>query len=667
MNDLTKKIETPTSSPATASERSLVGHRIGVFEILEQVGKGGMGIVYRAKDKSLDRDVALKVLLSSLASDPEFEKRFVREARAAAKLDHPNIVATYTAGRYENTLFIAMQFVKGKTLHDLQKERKTFEPVESLKIIRQCAEALQAAHGEGLVHRDIKPNNIMLDESGRVKVMDFGLMRSAAPDQSITQTGIFFGTPEYASPEQCETKNVDARTDIYSLGAVLYEMLTGRIPHVADTPLALFKKISEEVPEPVRRSNPAVSKPVERMVERMMAKKRDDRYESCTQLIADIDAALAGGAPATTRTAVHGSRIPAVAACVIIAAACIVGWALWSKSSSAGAPSTTAPKLQNPTLVVFDFRNGTNDADTGWYEIALSDMLIAGLAQKSPAKVPTRDQLLWKVKDLSLGDKVTDANQRQLLARMGASFYLSGKYYVKAQKIRVTLTCYRAGSDEPAFPQMTFERLESEVFALVDEITAAVCRGLDNVAEPSVSPGATGARSATNSADLTMAKLRSGEDGQKADQEKAKRDKNAEPPKTPAPGQRPRPEEKRHSGNLPALSDVERARHWYANQQLAERCGAEEEDVKLLLKDLQEKFQVDPEDVEHLQKSIENFRRCVKEAGEAKKAGVKKLIDVVDYCCADCSVDQKDAGPCPKCKAPMMMRITVHQVDEKKK
>ena len=260
----------------------LVGRRVGVYDIVEEVGRGGMGVVYRAHDRSLDRDVALKVLLPSVASDPEFEKRFVREARAAARLDHPNIVHVHTAGRFENVLFIAMQFVKGKTLTQFQSGRQgRIDWKEAFGIARQAADALGAAHKAGLVHRDIKPTNIMVDDGGRVKIMDFGLMRSSLNPERITQSGVFFGTPEYASPEQCETSEVDGRADIYSLGAVLYEMLTGRVPHVAETPMALFKKITEEDAQEVTALNPQVPKHAVEVVRKMLARRRDERYATC--------------------------------------------------------------------------------------------------------------------------------------------------------------------------------------------------------------------------------------------------------------------------------------------------------------------------------------------------------------------------------------------------
>jgi TolB-like protein len=527
----------------------------------------------------------------------------------------------------------------------------------------------------------------MVDETGRVKVMDFGLMRSTTSAEPITQTGIFFGTPEYASPEQCETKNVDGRTDIYSLGAVLYEMLTGRMPHVAETPLALFKKISEETPLSVRELNPKVSKDVARLVERMMAKKREERYETCAQLVADIDLVLAGSRPATGRAAAPKSTALAGAiAAGVIAVAVVASFLLWRGSGPAagsgeGSKSAQPVRLQNPLMVVFDFKNGTSDADASWYEIALSDMLIASLAQRGGIRVPTRDQMLGKVKELTLGEKVTDANQKRLLSELGAHFYLAGKFYVKAQKVRITLACYRAADSEPAFPPMSFEKLESEVFSLVDEMAAAVTGGLERVAEPI--PGSA-SRTPAPVADLALAMLEPRREAEGDDRSKdAKLAHPAETPppppradpKAPAPaavagkvdGERQRGKTDK-GGNLAAVGGVERMKHWYANRQLAEKCGYEEDDVKVLVENLKEQFQLADEDAGQLQKGLEHFRRSLNDATEARKQGVKNLKEIVDYCCLECeAVSQRVPGECPKCKTPLAIRIQLKQQQQEKK
>lgn len=270
-----------------------IGKRIANYEVLELVGKGGMGFVFRARDISLDREVALKILRPDLLQDKEFESRFVREARNSAKLEHPGIVQVYSAGKVGDILFIAMQYVRGDTITKIMENDKTFEWKEALHITRNVLEALHSAHRGGFVHRDIKPTNIMVDENGATKIMDFGLMKHVTIADGLTKAGVYYGTPEYSSPEQCQAEtDLDARTDIYSLGAVIYEMLTGRLPHIAETAISLFKKIEGEDPIPVRVLNPDVPKQVEDLVNRMMSRDINKRFQSANQVIAAIDRIL---------------------------------------------------------------------------------------------------------------------------------------------------------------------------------------------------------------------------------------------------------------------------------------------------------------------------------------------------------------------------------------
>ncbi len=270
----------------------LLGKRLSNYEVLELIGKGGMGFVFRARDVSLDREVALKVLRPELSEDKEFESRFVREARNAAKVDHPSIVQVYSAGKMGNLLFMAMQFVKGDTVSKLLEDQGKFEWTKALKICKQVLKALHIAHRHGFIHRDLKPTNIMVDDHGTTKIMDFGLMKHVSVSDGLTKAGVYYGTPEYSSPEQCQTQELDARSDIYSLGAVLYEMLTGRLPHVAEEPLALFRKIEKDEPISIRLLNPNIPKEVSDIIHRMMHKDPQRRYQAAEDVLKDIDKVL---------------------------------------------------------------------------------------------------------------------------------------------------------------------------------------------------------------------------------------------------------------------------------------------------------------------------------------------------------------------------------------
>jgi TolB-like protein/predicted Ser/Thr protein kinase len=274
------------------SKRDLTGKKLRNYLIERLVGKGGMGVVYEAYEENLDRKVAIKVLPAHLSEDESFTGRFLREARSAAKLEHPGICPIYAAGQVEGIYFIAMQFVDGESLGDILERFGNLPVEQALLITRRVADALNFAHSRGFVHRDIKPDNIMIDRGGRVKVMDFGLARTTALESRMTQTGMYVGTPEYSSPEQCETLDLDGRSDLYSLGVVLYEMLSGTVPYRAETPYALFTKICNEQPAPIRELNPQVPESVAKIVDRMLAKDREERYQSAGELIVSIDATL---------------------------------------------------------------------------------------------------------------------------------------------------------------------------------------------------------------------------------------------------------------------------------------------------------------------------------------------------------------------------------------
>jgi predicted Ser/Thr protein kinase len=250
------------------------------LEIVEMIGQGGMGVVYKAIQKNLGRTVALKVLSPQLSSDPEFVERFTREAKALAQLNHPNIVAIYDSGIHDRVPYLVMEYVKGQSLRQLLAAKQMTAP-QALELVPQICDALYYAHAKGVVHRDIKPENILIDGAGRVKIADYGLAKIASLDQPrITKSNIAMGTPHYMAPEQIEkTSEVDHRADIYSLGVVIYEMLTGELP------LGRFKAPSERA-EVDRRLDPVVLKSLER--------EPDDRYQSANEMKAQF-AAPAGG------------------------------------------------------------------------------------------------------------------------------------------------------------------------------------------------------------------------------------------------------------------------------------------------------------------------------------------------------------------------------------
>ncbi|MFB0536032.1 MAG: protein kinase [Anaerolineae bacterium] len=267
-----------------------VPEKLGKYKIIEEVGRGGFAAVYKAVDTTLDRTVALKVLAPHLLWDPTFVQRFQREARVAANLDHSNIVTIYEVGQLEGVYFIAMQFLEGRTMSQILESEGAWPASRVQAIIEQVASALDYAHARGFVHRDIKPSNVIVASDGKVTLTDFGLVK-AGEGTKLSTTGMVFGTPEYMSPEQAEGKVLDARSDIYSLGVVLYEMLAGRAPFVADTtPAVMYKHVHE--PPPLDELPSDLPQGVVAVVEKALAKKREERYQGAGEMVAALQQAV---------------------------------------------------------------------------------------------------------------------------------------------------------------------------------------------------------------------------------------------------------------------------------------------------------------------------------------------------------------------------------------
>jgi serine/threonine-protein kinase len=269
------------------------------IELLERIGRGSQAVVYKGRQVSVDRTVAIKVLLSKNASDPEARRRFIQEARAAAKLSHNNIVQAIDAGEADGYSYFIQEYIGGTTVYDLLKDRAgPLEEREALAIIIQIAEALAHAHSRGFIHRDVKPRNIMLTREGVAKLADMGLARHTSDaDAALEETGKAFGTPYYIAPEQAMgSPNVDFRADIYSLGATFYEMLTGRPPFSAATPQQVMQKHVCGTLVPPDHVNPDLSAGVSEVVEVMMSRRPQDRYKTTEDLLLDLRA-VAGGQP----------------------------------------------------------------------------------------------------------------------------------------------------------------------------------------------------------------------------------------------------------------------------------------------------------------------------------------------------------------------------------
>jgi eukaryotic-like serine/threonine-protein kinase len=284
----------------------------GRYTVVRKLGAGGMANVYLAEDQELGRRVAIKILNDRHANDDQFVERFRREAKNAAALSHPNIVSIYDRGEAEGTYYIAMEFIDGRSLKELIVSRGPAPLTVAVEYARQILSALRFAHRHGIVHRDIKPHNALVDAEGRVKVTDFGIARAGT--SQMTEAGSIVGTAQYLSPEQARGTNVDQRSDLYSLGIVLYELLTGTVPFNGDTPVEIAMKHLSTLPEPPSTRRSDIPRDLDLIVMRALAKDPDDRYQSAEEMDADLERFLRGAtvSPVTEEAATQIMRLPAV-------------------------------------------------------------------------------------------------------------------------------------------------------------------------------------------------------------------------------------------------------------------------------------------------------------------------------------------------------------------
>ena len=277
-------------APTQTAPKAKKLDRLGEYKLIKRLGAGGMGEVYKGYQESLERDVAIKVLFKHLASNKDFVERFQREARIMAKLDHPNILRCFGVGEESGFHYFAMEFIDGGSMQDALDKHGKLSVGDALHVILACSRALEHAHEQNMIHRDIKPDNILLTRKGVVKVADLGLAKAHGENVNLTHTGTGAGTPVYMSPEQArDAKHVDLRSDIYSLGCMLYAFLTGKAPFSGETYVELFEAKEKGKFDPARKSNMEIPERLDLMIDKMVAKKPEHRYQTCAELIKDVE------------------------------------------------------------------------------------------------------------------------------------------------------------------------------------------------------------------------------------------------------------------------------------------------------------------------------------------------------------------------------------------
>jgi len=360
----TETLQTPIKELATGSTLA------GRYQVIEELGHGGMGKVYKVFDTDIKEKIALKLLRPEIALDRETIERFSNELKLARKISHRNVCRMFDLGKAEGTTFITMEYVPGQDLRGLIRQMGQLTAGKAVSIAKQVCDGLEEAHRLGVVHRDLKPGNILIDKEGNARIMDFGIARSLH-GKGITGAGVMIGTPEYMSPEQVEGKDVDQRSDIYSLGVILYEMLTGRVPFEGDTPFTIGVKHKSEIPRDPKQINTQIPQDLGRLVLKCLEKNKAKRYQSAGELRADLEK-IEQGLPTTERVAPAGkpaiSRkitveftpkkllIPAAALAALVLAAVFL-WHPWTSSRTA-APGL---KVEN-SIAVISFQNLTGDS-----------------------------------------------------------------------------------------------------------------------------------------------------------------------------------------------------------------------------------------------------------------------------------------------------------------
>src|SRR5579863_1403280 len=453
----------------------------GRYEIHQLLGEGGMGAVYKAKDRELDRFVALKVIRRDLASNAAIVARFKQELLLSHQVTHKNVIRIYDLADADGVKFITMEFIEGADLRRLLLERGKFTPEEAVETIRQVCFALYAAHAVNVIHRDLKPQNIMRDLQGRTLVMDFGLARSVESD-GMTNTGALVGTMEYMSPEQAIGKELDQRSDIFALGLVFFELLTGNTPYKADTAIASLLKRNQERAIPAVDLDPSIPKGLSDIVGKCLERDLSQRYQTVQEILNDIDSwqgkrpVSASAIPApipTSKPALPIWKWATVVLAIVIATA---GWMLRGRLLP-----NTGKKAHGPvaSLAILPFRNASGDASLDWLGSSLAEMLSTDVGQSASLRTVSSDRLHQVLRDLHVNPN--SQLDPQMLKQLGefsnAQTLVWGQYVKVGDQIRIDATLQDLKRERTSSLKAEAQS-EKDLLAAVDRLAQSIRENL---------------------------------------------------------------------------------------------------------------------------------------------------------------------------------------------
>jgi serine/threonine protein kinase/predicted Zn-dependent protease len=473
----TQTLEAPREELKTGSTFA------GRYQIIEELGKGGMGKVYRALDKKLNEEMALKLIKPEIASDKKTLERFQNELKLARKIRHSKVGGMYELLEDRGLHYISMEYVSGEDLKSFIYRSGRLTASKAINLANQICEGLVEAHKLGVIHRDLKPSNIMIDKDGNARIMDFGIARSLK-EKGITGAGVMIGTPEYMSPEQVEGKEIDQRTDIYSLGVILYEMVTGRVPFEGDTALTVAVKHKTEEPKDPREFNTQISEDLSRVILRCLEKEAHIRYQSAGELRSELEN-IEEGIPTTERviperkpltsreiTVTFGIKRLLIPALVIIGLVIltVIAWQLLSNKE--GIPISP----DKPTLAIVYFKNNTGDESLDNLRSALSDLLITDLSQSRHIRVLTADRIYEILEQLSLQEAKSYSSEdlKKVAVKGGASHIVQGNFIKLGETFRIDINLKESNAMKSIGTEKIEGKGEESIFTMVDELTRRI-------------------------------------------------------------------------------------------------------------------------------------------------------------------------------------------------